>query len=95
MAKNLILKVVESQRVSQRELSLCFMSPSGLKGDREVTYTVPLYRERGCVLGWDDKIVPIFGRIGLPKNFNIPISFSIIDNWQILSNFSSGWNIHL
>lgn len=81
MAKNLILKVVKSQRVSQRELSLCFMSPSGLEGDREVTDTVPLYRERGCILRWNNKVVSIFGRVGLPKNFNIPISFSIIDNW--------------
>lgn len=81
VAKNLILKVVKSQRVSQRELSLCFMSPSGLEGDREVTDTVPLYRERGCILRWNNKVVSIFGRVGLPKNFNIPISFSIIDNW--------------
>jgi hypothetical protein len=70
-------------------------SPFRLESNWEVPNAASLNREgrrKGVV---NDEVVAVLCGIWQPSYLYIPVTFSIVYNWQILGNLASCRNIHL
>ena len=95
ISDDLVLKVVEGERVAHDELGLRDCRPLGLEGDREVADTVPLDWEGSGVVAVDDEVVSILGRIRHPGYLDVPVAFGVVDDGQVLGDLAPGGHVHL
>lgn len=95
VTNNLILEVIQSQWIAHDKFGLCNIGPFGLESDGEIADAVPLDWESGGVGVVDDEIIAIFGRVGKPGDFDVPVSFGIVDYRQVLGDLTAGRHIHL
>jgi hypothetical protein len=95
VSHNLIFKMVKSQRIAHDELGLGLIGPFGFECDREVSDAISLDREGRRVGRVNDKVIAIFRVVRSPGDLDIPVSFSIVDDRQVLSDLTSGGDIHL
>lgn len=95
ISNDLVLEVIKSQRITHHEFGLCLVSPLRFESNGEVTDAVSLDGERRRIRRVDDEIVPVFGVVRSPCYLDVPVSLSVVDNWQVLSHLASCRNVHL
>ena len=95
ISDDFIFKKIQGQRVWHDQSGLCLICPFWLKSNWEIPNTLLLHWECVCILRGNNEILPIFWHIRLPLNLYIPVPICIIDDWKVLSYFSSSGDIHL